>query len=190
MYGQGARVHLLTVFACAPQTPRPLMMLNLWQHTLEGPLQSEIHTPNRPTHCAIWSCSIAAMSNLLSRFRRWLGLTERHGTPPSALTGCAKKGAITPRGSPGATLSLSSFSQGPRRSNNPSCSCLQVVNGPSHPGAVGAPPSRIHPALPVIPGMDAQQKSGWRDLLTQQGPEAWAKAVREHKGLLLTDTTM
>eukprot|EP00891_Asterochloris_glomerata_P005106 jgi/Astpho2/5106/fgenesh1_pm.00073_%23_5_t len=66
----------------------------------------------------------------------------------------------------------------------------QVVNGPSHPGAVGAPPSRITPALPVIPGMDVQQKTGWRDLLTQQGPEAWAKAVREHKGLLLTDTTM
>ena len=72
----------------------------------------------------------------------------------------------------------------------PDLSNLQVVNGPSHPGAVGAPPSRITPALPVIPGMDVQQKTGWRDLLTQQGPEAWAKAVREHKGLLLTDTTM
>ena len=88
---------------------------------------------------------------------------------------------------------MSPSRQGPSSdSKNPQepPSDLQVVNGPSHPGAVGAPPSRIHPALPVIPGMDAQQKSGWRDLLTQQGPEAWAKAVREHKGLLLTDTTM
>ena len=30
---------------------------------------------------------------------------------------------------------------------------------------------------------------GFRDVLIKQGPEAFAKAIREHKGLLLTDTT-
>jgi pyruvate carboxylase len=31
---------------------------------------------------------------------------------------------------------------------------------------------------------------GWRDIYLKEGPEAWAKAVRQHKGVLLTDTTM
>jgi len=30
---------------------------------------------------------------------------------------------------------------------------------------------------------------GWRDILLEQGPEGLAKAVRQHKGLLLMDTT-
>lgn len=30
---------------------------------------------------------------------------------------------------------------------------------------------------------------GWKDVLDSQGPEAFAKAVRNHKGLLLMDTT-
>ena len=30
---------------------------------------------------------------------------------------------------------------------------------------------------------------GWRDVLIREGPEAFAKAVRNHKGLLLMDTT-
>ncbi len=30
---------------------------------------------------------------------------------------------------------------------------------------------------------------GWRDILKEQGPEKFAKAVREHNGLLLMDTT-
>lgn len=31
---------------------------------------------------------------------------------------------------------------------------------------------------------------GWRNILRENGPDAFAKAVRSHKGLLLTDTTM
>lgn len=31
--------------------------------------------------------------------------------------------------------------------------------------------------------------TGWRDVLVKEGPEAFAKKVREHKGLLLMDTT-
>ena len=30
---------------------------------------------------------------------------------------------------------------------------------------------------------------GWRDVLKKDGPEGFAKAVRQHKGLLLMDTT-
>ena len=32
--------------------------------------------------------------------------------------------------------------------------------------------------------------SGWRDVLCERGPEGFAKAVRDHKGLLLMDTTL
>ena len=35
----------------------------------------------------------------------------------------------------------------------------------------------------------ATTAKGWRHLLIEQGPEAYAKAVREHNGLLLMDTT-
>ena len=32
--------------------------------------------------------------------------------------------------------------------------------------------------------------SGWKDVLREKGPEGFAKAVRDHKGLLLMDTTL
>lgn len=69
-----------------------------------------------------------------------------------------------------------------------------IVNGPKHPGATGAPPSKVVPAAPALPaGADPHiPPSGWRDYLLKQGPEAWAKAIREHRqsrGVLLTDTT-
>lgn len=32
-------------------------------------------------------------------------------------------------------------------------------------------------------------KTGWRNILIEQGPEAFAKAVRKNKGCLLMDTT-
>ena len=64
-----------------------------------------------------------------------------------------------------------------------------VVNGPSHPGAVGLPPATIVPPPPAVPA-GAERPAGWRDVLLKEGPEGWAKAVRAHKGVLLTDTTM
>ena len=67
---------------------------------------------------------------------------------------------------------------------------LQVVNGPSHPGAVGNPPSSITPPPPKVQGMGSQAPSGWRELLLKEGPEKWAHAIRQHKGVLITDTTM
>jgi pyruvate carboxylase len=69
------------------------------------------------------------------------------------------------------------------------------VNGPSHPGAVGAPPAKVTPPPPRVPGGahgaggEAAPLTGWRDLLLQNGPAAWAQAVRAHPGVLLTDTT-
>ncbi|CAG9460796.1 unnamed protein product [Pedinophyceae sp. YPF-701] len=68
----------------------------------------------------------------------------------------------------------------------------QVVNGAKHPGAVGPPPSAIDVDAPAIPkelDIPTSELTGWRDILEAEGPEAWARAVREHKGALLTDTT-
>lgn len=67
---------------------------------------------------------------------------------------------------------------------------MQVVNGPSHPGAVGNPPSSITPTPPHVQGLGSSTPSGWMDVLSKQGPEKWAQAVRQHKGVLITDTTM
>jgi pyruvate carboxylase len=72
-----------------------------------------------------------------------------------------------------------------------------VVNGPKHPGAIGAPPAKVTPKPPTIPTHYTESSSstpppGWRDLLLREGPEGWTKAIREHrntKGVLLTDTT-
>ena len=36
----------------------------------------------------------------------------------------------------------------------------------------------------------APPPAGWKDVLSARGPEGWAAAVRAHRGLLVTDTTM
>ena len=48
---------------------------------------------------------------------------------------------------------------------------------------VGPVPPSIVPAIPKLSKgiMDAPLK-GWRDIYVEQGPEAWDKAVRGHKG--------
>ncbi|PSC70059.1 pyruvate carboxylase [Micractinium conductrix] len=71
----------------------------------------------------------------------------------------------------------------------------QQVNGPKHPGAVGAPPAKAAPPPPPLPRAADPHipPSGWRAVIEKEGPEGWAKAVREHRktrGVLLTDTTM
>jgi pyruvate carboxylase len=65
-----------------------------------------------------------------------------------------------------------------------------VVNGVIHPGAVGPPSSRNDPVTPVFPHLHTDKLTGWRNVLNEKGPDGWAKAVRAHKGLLVTDTTM
>ena len=75
-----------------------------------------------------------------------------------------------------------------------------VVNGPQHAGAVGPPPSEVDPTIPdpapLIESLGAGevhaetgQLRGWRDVLQAEGPEGYARALRAHSGLLLTDTT-
>ncbi len=63
-----------------------------------------------------------------------------------------------------------------------------IVNGPSVPGMSGTPPSTIEPVIPEV-DTKAPPPPGWRRILEDRGPEEMAKAVREHRGLLLTDTT-
>ena len=65
-----------------------------------------------------------------------------------------------------------------------------AVNGPNHPGAIGAPSSRNDAVIPAFPHLEEQPLTGWRDVLVADGPAGWAKAVRAHEGVLLTDTTM
>jgi len=73
-----------------------------------------------------------------------------------------------------------------------------AVNG--HPSELGANPARLtnsHAAVPapsthLLPkeeGVIHGKPGGWRKILLEQGPDGYAKAVREHKGLLIMDTT-
>lgn len=66
-----------------------------------------------------------------------------------------------------------------------------VVNGP--PKNLGikadsAPPSDIDPIVPELE-MPARKEPSLKQIYDKDGPEAFAKAVRAHKGLLITDTT-
>ncbi|XP_055487046.1 pyruvate carboxylase, mitochondrial-like [Leucoraja erinacea] len=62
-----------------------------------------------------------------------------------------------------------------------------MVNGPVTPIPVKAKPTTIDAIVPQVPV--GEPPAGFRDILLRDGPEAFAKAVRNHKGLLLTDTT-
>lgn len=69
-----------------------------------------------------------------------------------------------------------------------------MVNGPQTPLATNLQPSDVVPSVPQLPfeemhTMAPAPPTGWRDVLVKEGPEAFAKKVREHKGLLLMDTT-
>lgn len=63
-----------------------------------------------------------------------------------------------------------------------------MVNGPMTPLATPLKPSDLTPVIPEIePG--SKPPPGLRDFLVKEGPEAFAKKVRQHDGLLLMDTT-
>ncbi|CAK1542975.1 unnamed protein product [Leptosia nina] len=80
-----------------------------------------------------------------------------------------------------------------------------IVNGPATPLATNIPPSTVKPYIPPVPldlSPEAIRKQemtgentaikpprGFKQILEEGGPEAFAKAVRDHKGLLLMDTT-
>jgi len=72
-----------------------------------------------------------------------------------------------------------------------------VVNGYKHPGAVGQPPSIVDPLIPTprasapvgtAHSADAPPE-GLKQVFEQGGAAAFAKAVRAHEGLRITDTT-
>ncbi len=63
----------------------------------------------------------------------------------------------------------------------------QVVNGPMTPLGTKDPPADIVPEVPE-PSLEPPPP-GWRDVLKAEGPEGFARAVRAHEGLLVTDTT-
>ncbi|XP_071794200.1 pyruvate carboxylase, mitochondrial-like [Asterias amurensis] len=63
-----------------------------------------------------------------------------------------------------------------------------LINGPSTPLATGLIPTSVEAPIPSTP-FGVAPPTGFRDVLIKKGPEAFAKAIREHKGLLLTDTT-
>uniref|UniRef100_A0A914WEX4 Pyruvate carboxylase n=1 Tax=Plectus sambesii TaxID=2011161 RepID=A0A914WEX4_9BILA len=62
------------------------------------------------------------------------------------------------------------------------------VNGSLTPLVTGLPPGKVNPTIPNIPVGTAPQ-SGWRNILTRDGPAGFAKAVRQHPGCLIMDTT-
>lgn len=63
-----------------------------------------------------------------------------------------------------------------------------AVNGPQVLGMGPTPPSRIEPLLPSV-SLREPPPQGFRDVLLNLGPKAFADAVRRHRGLLITDTT-
>ncbi len=62
-----------------------------------------------------------------------------------------------------------------------------VVNGPSVPGMQPASVPDREP-LALLPSTPPGSP-GWRERLERDGPEAFARAIREHNPLLITDTT-
>ncbi|TDL23648.1 pyruvate carboxylase [Rickenella mellea] len=74
-----------------------------------------------------------------------------------------------------------------------------AVNGSSIKGQMGEPglkdeiviPKLQNPADPDGPPLDTSVpcEKGWRNIIVEKGPEAFAKAVREYPGVLIMDTT-
>lgn len=73
-----------------------------------------------------------------------------------------------------------------------------VVNGSTIKGQVGEPSLKTELIVPHIQDPSNPDKmvdpsvpytKGWRNILVEQGPEAFAKAVRAHPGTLIMDTT-
>ncbi|VDK50159.1 unnamed protein product [Anisakis simplex] len=63
-----------------------------------------------------------------------------------------------------------------------------AVNGPLTPLATQLKPAHVVPPVPAIPA-GSEHPYGFKDVLKTQGPEAFAKAVRNAPGCLITDTT-
>lgn len=72
-----------------------------------------------------------------------------------------------------------------------------AVNGSSIKGQIGDPELKGEIILPILRetrsekplDISAPCEHGWRNILAKEGPEAFAKAIRENKGCLIMDTT-
>lgn len=65
-----------------------------------------------------------------------------------------------------------------------------IVNGtPKELGAVGPPPATVDPYVPTITKSGRPKSKSLKKIFDQDGPEAFARAVRKNEGLLITDTT-
>lgn len=65
-----------------------------------------------------------------------------------------------------------------------------IVNGtPKELGAVGDPPASVDPYIPEIKESAKKRTKSLKKIFDEEGPEAFAKAVRNNDGLLITDTT-
>ncbi|KAJ3129961.1 pyruvate carboxylase [Nowakowskiella sp. JEL0407] len=69
-----------------------------------------------------------------------------------------------------------------------------AINGSSIQGQVGLPKLQGIVPIPTLNGFSkdlnlAPSTTGWRNILLEKGPEAFCKAVRENKGVLIMDTT-
>ncbi len=62
-----------------------------------------------------------------------------------------------------------------------------AVNGSKVPGMTDAKPSKVVAVAP--PHEKRPPPQGWREILMHRGPEELAKAMRTHRGILVTDTT-
>uniref|UniRef100_A0A0B7AJA0 Pyruvate carboxylase n=1 Tax=Arion vulgaris TaxID=1028688 RepID=A0A0B7AJA0_9EUPU len=63
-----------------------------------------------------------------------------------------------------------------------------MVNGPSTPLGTRLKPSEVIPTVPLV-AEGTKPPPGLKDILVKEGPKGFVKKVREHKGLMLTDTT-
>uniref|UniRef100_A0A673K0Y0 pyruvate carboxylase n=1 Tax=Sinocyclocheilus rhinocerous TaxID=307959 RepID=A0A673K0Y0_9TELE len=62
-----------------------------------------------------------------------------------------------------------------------------MVNGPMTPIPVKAKSSPVDPVVPSV--SLGEPPMGFREVLLREGPEVFARAIRQHQGLLLMDTT-
>ncbi|XP_058054689.1 pyruvate carboxylase, mitochondrial isoform X2 [Anopheles bellator] len=63
-----------------------------------------------------------------------------------------------------------------------------LVNGPTTPLATKLKPAEVNPHVPQLP-LVTEPPRGFKQILQEQGPAGFAKAVRAQKNLLLMDTT-
>ena len=74
-----------------------------------------------------------------------------------------------------------------------------AVNGSSIKGQAGEPGLKDEIVVPKLPNREDPEgapldtsfpcEQGWRNIIVEKGPEAFAKAVREYPGVLIMDTT-